>query len=114
MGRRKQVMNLNNIDKKLLFDDRIVAVAGLTEPEKEILTWLRECMKAGETEKELTMPGNVATLVNEVITKMGQIIDEKKSFFGFEVVRQLGKEHFYIMDSSNKIVGRIQYVDDKV
>jgi hypothetical protein len=108
-------MNLKDIDKKVLFDDRLLAVAGFSDMEKEVLVWLRETTAKHEVNKiDLTAPGSVGKMANSVIDRLNLIAKNKEEFFGFELVRQMGKEGYYLMDSAGKIIGRIQYVDDRI
>jgi len=108
-------MNLKDINKKVLFDQKLEVVAGFSSAEMDVLVWLRELVAKHDTEKmELTAPGIVGNVANKIIERLIFVDKHRSEFFGFELVRQMGKEAYYIMDSGGKIVGRVQYVDDKI
>ena len=101
------------IDKKIINDDRLIAVAGLTDSEKEILDWLRSFVIEGNT-LEKAFPPNVERDIERIIDKLEGARINNHLLFGYEIVRQQNKEGWYLMDSGNNIVGRIQFVDDKI
>jgi len=101
------------IDKKLINNEQLVAVAGLTKEEKEILDWLTSFVVEGNIlDKEY--PPNVERDVSRIIDKLERTAINEKLLFGYEIVRQLDKEGWYIMNSDGRLVGRIQNVDDRI
>ena len=101
------------INKKLINDNRIIAVAGLTTEEKETLDWLRSFVVIDDV-LEKAFPPNVERDINTIMNKLERAKTNERLLFGYDIVRQLDKEGWYLMDSHNKIVGRIQFVDDKI